>query len=427
MPVDVEAKVIRNTRLSSDYNVIALAAPEIAAADRARTVRHGQARPRQRSAAAPAVLGLRDSALRTGASTGLSLLSKRVGVTTRMLLDAVDGDVVSCLGPLGKPFEPVDPPAQAWMVAGGVGLAPFATLTEVLRERGTETTLFYGARTRTELFYLDWFASRGVRAGAHAPKTAAPGERGTGDGSTRARAASRPTPTVMVYACGPEPMLEAVAHVAARYRPAVAGVGRTRDGLRNGRLLQLRHPGARSGRRPPLRPLVHLAVRCSRRPTWSGIMTGIDLSVRHRRAALANPLIAASGCYGYGVEYADAVDLSIAGRSCLEGPVPRAARRTSASAHRRDAVRHAQRHRPAGHRRASLHRRKAAGAAAARRDQHHQHLRQHARRVRRARSNPLGCRGRARARAQYLLPEYQGRRDHVRMQSARHVRCRQRR
>ena len=32
MPVDVEARVIPNTRLSPDYNVIALAAPEIAAA-----------------------------------------------------------------------------------------------------------------------------------------------------------------------------------------------------------------------------------------------------------------------------------------------------------------------------------------------------------------------------------------------------------
>ena len=30
MPVDVEARVIRNTRLSPDYNVIELAAPEIA-------------------------------------------------------------------------------------------------------------------------------------------------------------------------------------------------------------------------------------------------------------------------------------------------------------------------------------------------------------------------------------------------------------
>ena len=32
MPVDIEARVISNTRLSADYNVIALAAPEIAAA-----------------------------------------------------------------------------------------------------------------------------------------------------------------------------------------------------------------------------------------------------------------------------------------------------------------------------------------------------------------------------------------------------------
>ena len=44
-----------------------------------------------------------------------------------MLFDAVAGDVVSCLGPLGRPFTLVDAPAEAWMVAGGVGLAPFAT------------------------------------------------------------------------------------------------------------------------------------------------------------------------------------------------------------------------------------------------------------------------------------------------------------
>ena len=49
------------------------------------------------------------------------------------------------------------------MVAGGVGLAPFATLGEALVARGTKTTLFYGARSGKELFYLDWFASRGIR------------------------------------------------------------------------------------------------------------------------------------------------------------------------------------------------------------------------------------------------------------------------
>ncbi len=54
---------------------------------------------------------------------------------------------ISCLGPLGRPFEPIDPPAEAWMVAGGVGLAPFATLGDALIDRGTKTTLFYGARS----------------------------------------------------------------------------------------------------------------------------------------------------------------------------------------------------------------------------------------------------------------------------------------
>ena len=48
------------------------------------------------------------------------------------------------------------------MVAGGVGLAPFATLAEALRARGVRTTLFYGARRAAELFYLDLFRGLGV-------------------------------------------------------------------------------------------------------------------------------------------------------------------------------------------------------------------------------------------------------------------------
>ncbi len=48
------------------------------------------------------------------------------------------------------------------MVAGGVGLAPFATLAQALRARGVATTLFYGARRGAELFYLDFFRDLGV-------------------------------------------------------------------------------------------------------------------------------------------------------------------------------------------------------------------------------------------------------------------------
>ncbi len=46
---------------------------------------------------------------------------------------------------------------------------------------------------------------------------------------------------------------------------------------------------------------------------------GLDLSVRIGSLALTNPLIAASGCFGYGVEYADLIDLSSLGAIVTKG------------------------------------------------------------------------------------------------------------
>ncbi len=45
----------------------------------------------------------------------------------------------------------------------------------------------------------------------------------------------------------------------------------------------------------------------------------MDLSVRIGSLVLRNPLIAASGCFGYGVEYADLVDLSSLGGIAVKG------------------------------------------------------------------------------------------------------------
>src|SRR4029434_2903947 len=112
MPLDIEAKVIRNTRLSSDYNVIALAAPEIAA-----TVAPGQFVMVKPGRGGDPLLRrpfsvfevLRDH----GRVTGITRRGERVCITTSRLFAAVEGDTVSCLGPLGKPFELVDPPTEA--------------------------------------------------------------------------------------------------------------------------------------------------------------------------------------------------------------------------------------------------------------------------------------------------------------------------
>jgi dihydroorotate dehydrogenase electron transfer subunit len=156
-----------------------------------------------------------------GTPYALSLLIKRIGPGSTRLFDASVGDRYACLGPLGKPFEVVSPPSEAWMVAGGVGLAPFAILAEWLRERGTTSILFYGGRSERDLFYREWFVSRGVRlelatedgsAGVHGRVTTPLGL--ALENATRDR-------HVMIYACGPEPMLKAVAGLAqAHHRPS---------------------------------------------------------------------------------------------------------------------------------------------------------------------------------------------------------------
>src|SRR5438046_5906938 len=45
----------------------------------------------------------------------------------------------------------------------------------------------------------------------------------------------------------------------------------------------------------------------------------MDLSVEVGSLTLKNPLIAASGCFGYGVEYADIVDLATLGGVAVKG------------------------------------------------------------------------------------------------------------
>ncbi|MGE3277415.1 MAG: dihydroorotate dehydrogenase electron transfer subunit [Vicinamibacterales bacterium] len=216
-PVDIAAPVIDNVRLSADYNVLTLAAPHIGA-----LTRPGQFVMVRPDRGTDPLLRrpfsvfeiLRDDG---GAPSGISILSKRAGRTTGLLYEARPGDVVHCLGPLGRPFGPLGTATEAWMVAGGVGLAPFATLAEALMAAGTPATLFYGARTGAELFYLDLFERLGVRL-VLATEDGSRGAHGrvTAPLDAALTALARPG-AAKVFTCGPEPMLAAVAAVAARH------------------------------------------------------------------------------------------------------------------------------------------------------------------------------------------------------------------
>jgi dihydroorotate dehydrogenase electron transfer subunit len=227
MPIDVAAEVIANHSLSTDYNVLALAAPGIAS-----SAAPGQFVMVKANRGNDPLLRrpfsvfevLRDA---RGAAIGLTILSKRIGPSTTRIYNARPGEIVDCLGPLGRPFTLVDPPARAWMIAGGVGLAPFATLGESLRARGVETTLFYGARRASELFYLEFFRRLGVEL-VLTTEDGSAGERGRVVAPLDRRLSTlAASDAVMLYACGPEGMLAATARVAMTHqRPCQVSVER---------------------------------------------------------------------------------------------------------------------------------------------------------------------------------------------------------
>ena len=218
MLFDEDAVVIENRRLSSHYSVLVLDAPQIAAA-----TQPGQFVMLKPSPGMDPLLRrpfsvfevLRDDA---GAPRGISILNKKTGVGTSLLYDAEPGATNACLGPLGRPFEAVSPPGEAWMVAGGVGLAPFVTLATRLQQLGTPTTLFYGARTAGELYYVELFEKLGV----HTVLSTEDGSRGTAGRVTAPlgdalQSAADDTP-IRLYVCGPTPMMRAVARLAAQHQ-----------------------------------------------------------------------------------------------------------------------------------------------------------------------------------------------------------------
>ncbi len=227
VPSDVAAEIVSNRPLSADYNVLGLAAPAIAAA-----ARPGQFVMVKIGASLDPLLRrpfsvfeiLRSS---DGTPTGITLLSKRIGPSTSIIYDARPGQIAACLGPLGRPFTIVEAPTEAWMVAGGVGIAPFAALAESLRARNVTTTLFYGARRGNELFHLEFFRRLGVDL-VLTTEDGSVGERGRIVVPLDRQLAVRPpNASVMIYACGPEGMLAATAKTAAKHsRPCQVSVER---------------------------------------------------------------------------------------------------------------------------------------------------------------------------------------------------------
>ncbi|HEX2160919.1 MAG TPA: dihydroorotate dehydrogenase electron transfer subunit [Thermoleophilaceae bacterium] len=144
-----------------------------------------------------------------GQGVDLSFLLEDVGPGTQRLGELAAGESLMLLGPLGVGFARPSQDRRPLLVGGGIGVAPILCWDDELRADGVEAAVLLGFRSAGHAAAAALFGG--------APDVS------TDDGSAGRRAlVTEPLraelerdPHATVYACGPEPMLDAVRGLCA--------------------------------------------------------------------------------------------------------------------------------------------------------------------------------------------------------------------
>jgi dihydroorotate dehydrogenase electron transfer subunit len=166
------------------------------------------------------------SLLDVSASGHAQILAKTVGRGTALLERARPGTPLSLLGPLGTQFPAPDPAFMDLLVGGGVGIPPLymqaGKAFRAGRELAANTEVLYGGRSGQDLVLLDELRALGValhlatedgtvgRPGRVTVELAAR----LGHHKENSRQQDPRRPALRIMACGPNPMLWAVAALA---------------------------------------------------------------------------------------------------------------------------------------------------------------------------------------------------------------------
>lgn len=145
-----------------------------------------------------------------GTQAYCEILYKVVGKGTKLLSALHHSDVVDLLAPLGRGFDLGPASEEKVLVGGGVGLAPLYYLAKALVARGEKVRLFAGGRNRDDILCITEFERLGV-------ETYVATDDGTlGESGFVTQVLERHLNRGMrIFACGPTPMLAAVAKMAA--------------------------------------------------------------------------------------------------------------------------------------------------------------------------------------------------------------------
>jgi dihydroorotate dehydrogenase electron transfer subunit len=201
-PVQREVRIAARRPVGA-YVELTLDAPEIA--ERAQP---GQFVAFAVGGATSAMLLRRSIAIAGVADASVTVVVAPHGVGSTWLAERQAGDVIDVVGPLGRPYPLPEPGTSALLVGGGYGAAALVGLADLLRSRGSAVTAVAGAATAEKLCSVDE-----LRALGDVHVLTDDGSAGRQGMVTLAVAELLATSGV-VYACGPMPMLRAVASAA---------------------------------------------------------------------------------------------------------------------------------------------------------------------------------------------------------------------
>lgn len=141
----------------------------------------------------------------------VTFLYKVIGSGTKDLAMRQTGDVLDVLGPLGNGFPLEQQGKRVVLVGGGIGIPPLYYTRRMLAARGIDTVAILGFDTKTSIFYEEAFRELGETIITTVDGTY--GETGFVTGPLARIEAD------ILFSCGPEPMLKAVAssHIEERY------------------------------------------------------------------------------------------------------------------------------------------------------------------------------------------------------------------
>jgi dihydroorotate dehydrogenase electron transfer subunit len=216
------APVLANTRLALNTYSIRLAAPEIA-----RIIRPGQFVMLRLPGTTDPLLGrpfaFYDTVIgERNEPVALDVVYLVVGKMTGRLAGLATGDSVDMWGPLGNGFPTLEGVEHVALVAGGIGQTPFLVYArELLGQRGyggapprraaRRVSFYYGVRTAELAACVDDF--RNANAEVHL----ASDDGSIGFHGFVTELLERGERPQEIVGCGPEPMMKALAALAARW------------------------------------------------------------------------------------------------------------------------------------------------------------------------------------------------------------------